>query len=214
MKKIALLIVALLIGVGQTSAQFKEFGLKAGIKANGVFSQTEFEDDNGMSLSSYLFNAFARFELTKEWNVELSLGYGKLSGDDFNDVLGKKGTGEYSTSIIPIEAKILYAPWDLENWNPYFYAGIGALNYSVGTKPSVVSKLDVKQDGWTGVIPFGIGTEVKLSEDVVLDLSVGANYTLTDNLNYYKIDVANDAYLNVGAGIAFSQESMSSDKDK
>ena len=215
MKKIALLLlVVILIGAGQTSAQFKEFGLKAGIKANGVLSQTEFEDNNGMSLSSYLFNAFARFELTRDWNVELSLGYGKLSGDDYNYALGKKGTGEYSTSIVPIEAKILYAPWDLENWNPYFYAGIGALNYSVGTKPSVVSKLTVEAEGWSGVIPFGVGTEVKLSEDVVLDLSIGANYTLTDNLNYYKIDVANDAYFNIGAGIAFSQESMSSDKDK
>lgn len=216
MKKVALLLVLILIGVTQTTAQFKDFGLKAGVRANGVLSQTEFEDpnDNGMSLSSYLFDVFARLELSREWNVELSLGYGNLSGDDFNYTLGKKGTGEYSTSIVPIEAKLLFAPWDLENWNPYVYAGIGLLNYSVGTKPSVVSTLKVEESGMTGVIPFGIGTEIKLADDLILDLNIGARYSLTDNLNYYKIDVANDAYLNIGAGIAYSAESCDTDRDQ
>lgn len=216
MKKTALLLVLILIGVGQISAQFKDFGLKAGVRLNGVLPLTEFEDprDNGMSLSSYLLDAFARLELSREWNVELSLGYGNLSGDDFNYALGKTGTGEYSTSIVPIEAKLLYAPWDLENWNPYIYAGFGLLNYSVGTKPGVVSKLKVDESGMTGVIPFGLGTEVKLSEELILDLNIGARYSLTDNLNYYKIDVANDAYISVGAGIAYSAESCDTDKDK
>jgi len=210
----AVFVLLLILTTISTNAQFKDFGLKAGIKANGVLTADEFSDDNGMSLSSYLFNGFLRFELNHDWNVELSLGYGNLKGDDYNHILGKKGTGSFSTSIVPIEAKILYAPWNLENWNPYFYAGLGALNYSVGTKPSVASPNPVKLDGWTGVIPFGVGTEVKLSEEVILDLSAGINYSLTDNLNYYKIDDYNDAYINLGVGIAYSQESMSSDKDK
>ncbi len=216
MKKIALLLVLALIGTGQLSAQFKEFSLKAGVRVNGVLPLTEFEDprDNGIALSSYLLDAFARLELSKEWNVELSLGYGNLTGDDFNYILGKKGTGEYSTSIIPIEAKLLYAPWELEKWNPYFYAGLGLLNYSVNTKPKVVSKLVVEESGMTGVIPFGIGTEVKLSEEMILDLNLGVRYSLTDNLNHYKIDVANDAYISIGAGIAYSAESCNTDKDK
>lgn len=217
MTKSTKIILALLIVVFatiNTSAQFKEFGLKAGIKANAAMPLTEFENDNGVALGSYLFNGFMRFELSKDWNVELSLGYGNLSGDDFNYTTMKKGTGEYSTSIIPIEAKLLYAPWDLENWNPYFYAGFGGLSYSVGTKPSVVSTKSVEASGFTGVIPFGVGTEIKLSDEVIMDVSAGINYSLTDNLNYFKIDEYNDAYLNFGVGVAYSQESMSSDKDK
>ncbi|MFZ5947615.1 MAG: DUF6089 family protein [Stygiobacter sp.] len=207
------LILLLILSTITINAQFKDFGLKAGIKANGAIASDEFSDDNGMSLSSYLFNGFLRFELNHDWNVELSLGYGNLKGDDFNHVLGVKGPGSFSTSIVPIEAKILYAPWNLENWNPYFYAGIGGLSYSVGTKPSVKSLSPVNESGFTGVIPFGVGTEVKLSEEVILDLSAGLNYSFTDNLNYYKINDYNDAYINLGVGIAYSQESMNSDKD-
>ncbi len=213
MKNINKVLLLLILLSAVTNAQFKDFGIKAGIKANGAIANNEFSDDNGMSLNSYLFNGFLRFELNHDWNVELSLGYGNLKGDDFNYLLGKKGTGSFSTSIIPIEAKLLYAPWNLENWNPYIYAGFGGLSYSVGTKPSVKSSVAVDESGFTGVIPFGIGTEVKLSEDVILDLSAGLNYSLTDNLNYFKISSYNDAYLNIGAGIAYSQESMNSDKD-
>lgn len=213
MKKTITVFLLLSFFAISANAQFKDFGIKAGIKANGAIANNEFSDDNGMSLNSYLFNGFLRFELNHDWNVELSLGYGNLKGDDFNYTLGKKGTGSFSTSIVPIEAKILYAPWNLEKWNPYFYAGFGGLSYSVGTKPSVKSPKPVEESGFTGVIPFGIGTEVKLSEEVILDLSAGFNYSLTDNLNYFKIDEFNDGYINLGIGIAYSQESMNSDKD-
>ena len=49
-----------------TSAQtslntFKDFGYKGGFQINGALPTTEFEDDNGLSLSSYLFRGFFRF---------------------------------------------------------------------------------------------------------------------------------------------------------
>ena len=210
--KIALLLTIVFLSIN-VNAQFKDFGLKGGVQINGVMPATEFEDDNGLSLKSYLFRGFLRFELSESFNAEVGAGYGKLSGDDFNYITNKKGTGEYSTSIIPIDARLLYTPWNLENWNPYFYAGIGLLNYNVGTKPNVVSPLAVEADGWTAVIPFGIGTEIKLSDEVLLDLSAGVNYSLTENLNFYKIVDLSDGYFNIGTGITFTGESMNSDKD-
>ena len=216
MKKLSLVLFVVFLTFLSTNsfAQFKEFGLKGGIQVNGALSATEFEDDNGIALSSYLFRAFLRFELSKYFNAELGAGYGNLSGDDFNYTTMKKGTGEYSTSIIPIDARLLYTPFDLESWNPYFYAGIGLMNYNVGTKPGVVSPKPVEADGWTAVIPIGLGTEIKLSDEVLLDLSVGLNYSMTENINFYKIDEFNDGYFNIGAGITFTGESMNSDKDK
>lgn len=201
----------MILGVITTSAQFKEFGVKGGIQGNGVLSATEFESDNGLSLSSYLFRAYARFELSKDWNTELNIGLGKLKGD--GGTYYKPGS-VYETTIIPIEARLLYTPFDLENWNPYIYAGIGLLHYNVDTKPLAVSPKPVLDNGWTGVIPFGVGTEVKLSDELALDLSVGANYSLTENLNYYKIEDFNDAYLNLGVGLTYSGESLYSDKDQ
>jgi outer membrane protein OmpA-like peptidoglycan-associated protein len=215
MKKLSLVLMLILFSFisANSYAQFKDFGLKGGIQLNGGLAFSEFEDDNGMSLASYLLRGFLRFELSEQFNAELGVGYGKLNGDDFNYVTMKKGTGEYSTSIIPIDARLLYTPFDFESWNPYFYAGIGLMNYSVGTKPSVVSLKPVEADGWTALVPIGLGTEIKLSDEILLDLSVGFNYSFTDNLNFFKIDEYNDGFFNIGAGISFTGESMNSDKD-
>ena len=196
----------------QTSfSTFKDFGYKGGFQINGVIPTTEFESDNGLSLSSYLFKGFFRFELSHDWQVELNAGYGKLSGDGGNYY---KPSSQYETSIIPIEGRLLYTPFNLENWNPYLYAGIGLLNYNVTKKPLAVSPGPVKDNGWTGVIPFGIGTEVKLSDEIALDLSAGYTISFTENLNYYNIpNTSNDGYINLGIGVSFSNESLNTDKD-
>jgi len=200
-------IIGVNLVIAQTSFNtFKDFGYKGGIQFNGVMPTTEFESDNGFALSSYLFKGFFRFELEKNWQLEANAGFGKLKGDDYN-----KST--YETSIIPIEARLLFTPFELENWNPYFYAGLGLVNYSVTKKPVSVSVLAVEADGWTLGIPVGIGTEVKLSDGVALDLSVGYNWSTTDNYNYYSIKGTNDGYINLGVGLSFSNESLNSDKD-
>jgi len=210
--RIALLLTLVFVSAN-VKAQFKDFGLKGGIQINGVMPVTEFEDDNGLSLKSFLLRGFLRFELSDYFNVEVGAGYGVLKGDDFNYATMTKGTGEYSTSIIPIDARLLLTPFDLEDWNPYAYAGIGLLHYKVDTKPNVISPSAVEDQGWTAVFPLGIGTEIKLSDQVLLDLSAGVNYSLTENLNYFKIVDKSDGYLNFGVGITFTGESCSTDKD-
>lgn len=201
------MLALILAGSVNISAQFKDFGMKGGVQINGVLPVTEFEDDNGLSLSSFLLRGYMRFELSEYFNAEAGIGFGKLSGDDYSG-------GSYETSIIPIEARLLYTPFNLESLNPYVYAGIGALSYNVSKKPiSVTPQLPVESSGWTAVIPFGIGTEIKLTDELALDLSAGVNYSFTENLNYYKIEDLNDGYINLGAGLTFSGESMNSDKD-
>lgn len=211
---ILLFVILSAAGVSaQTSFNsFKDFGYKGGFQINAVLPTTEFESDNGLSLSSYLFKGFFRFELSNDWQTEVSAGYGKLSGDGGTYY---KPTSLYETSIIPIEARLLYTPFNLEGWNPYFYAGIGLINYNVTKKPVAVSPTVVNDNGWTGVIPFGIGTEIKLADEIALDVSVGYNYSLTENLNFYQIgSTYNDGYISLGVGLSFSNESLNSDKDK
>ena len=63
------------------------------------------------------------------------------------------------------------------------------MNYNVKNVPadSLIPQYDVKESGWAGIIPVGIGTEVKLSDNVLLDISGGATYTTTDLLNNFVI---------------------------
>jgi outer membrane protein OmpA-like peptidoglycan-associated protein len=215
MKKLkpTFIVFLILFTYVRMNAQFKDFGIKGGLQTNGVLSLTEFEDDNGFALASYLFRAFLRLELSNSFNAELGAGYGMLNGDDFNYSSMKKGTGEYSTKIIPIDARLLITPWDLENWNPYLYGGIGLVHYSVNTKPSVTSIIKVEESGWTAIIPFGIGAEIKLNESFLLDLSAGFNYSLTDNFNYFSIDEFHDTYFNIGIGITIAGGNSKLDKD-
>lgn len=206
-------VLLLILFSANVYAQFKGFGLKGGFQINAVLPATEFEDDNGMSLSSYLVRGFLRYELSDYFNVEAGVGYGNMKDDDYNYTTMARGTGEYSTAIVPLDIRLLITPFDLETLNPYFYAGFGALYYNVNIKPKTVSTAAVEPSGWTGVFPVGIGTEIKLSDETLLDISAGVSLTLSENLNYFKITDFNDAYFNVGIGLTFTNESMDSDKD-
>jgi outer membrane protein OmpA-like peptidoglycan-associated protein len=208
-KIVNLFLILFLFGMISTNAQsvFKDFGWKGGLRLNGVLPVNEFSDDNGISLNSFIVDGYLRYELSNDWNLELNGGYGKMKGDDYNN-------SEFKTTIVPIELRLLYTPFDIENWNPYFYAGFGGLYYHIDTFP--VSKSPVPlthQYNWTGVIPVGVGTEIKLADEIFLDISAGINYSLTDNLNGFIIDKFNDGYINVGLGITFSNESLNTDKD-
>ncbi len=210
--KLYLLFFIALIASMSTFGQstLKDFGYKGGLQINGLMPTTEFEDDNGLSLSSFLVRGFFRYELSKNFQTEFGLGIGKYSGD--GGTYYKPGS-KYSSTIIPIDARLLYTPWELENWNPYLYAGLGLLSYNVTEKPLAASVLSVSESGITGSIPFGIGTEIKLSDEVALDVSAGYAFTFTDNLNYYSIKGTNDGYVNIGVGLSLSNESLNTDKD-
>lgn len=195
------------VGVSKISAQFKDFGLKGGLQFNGIMAATEFEDRNGLALSSYSIRGFLRFELSDLFNGEIGTAYAKFKGDDYNN-------GTYESTSIPIDLRLLITPFDLESFNPYFYVGAGVMYLTVDQYPiSVAVQGDGGHDNWFMHFPAGIGTEIKLSDEWLLDLSVGATYTTTERLNGYKIEDFNDAWFNAGIGITYTGESMNSDKD-
>lgn len=206
LNRVVFIFLLMTISSFAISAQsaFKGFGYKGGFQFNGAIANTEFESDNGMALKSYILKGFLRFELSNYWQLEINGGYGRLIGDGGNYY---PPSSYYKTAIIPIELRALYTPFDLENWNPYFYLGFGALNYYVLDQPAAKSPNTVDGSGMTGVIPIGIGTEIKLSNSVALDVSAGYNLSLTDNLNYYKIKTMTDGYISFGLGLSFSGKS-------
>lgn len=207
------LLLTLAFAFINVNAQFRDYGFKLGLQFNGVMPLTEFESDNGLGMKSYLARGFVRLELFSGVNAELGAGWGNLQGDEFDYALGKIGPGSYSTSIIPIDLRIVITPIDAETWNPYLYAGAGIMNYNVGILPTNPSPENVASQGWATIFPAGVGTEILIAEGLILDLSAGATYTVADALNAFKIGDMNDAYINIGAGIIFTGENMDSDDD-
>jgi outer membrane protein OmpA-like peptidoglycan-associated protein/opacity protein-like surface antigen len=198
-------VLSFLFLSGTSNAQFKDYNWKAGLQINNMLPMNEFSLSNGFRLSP-LGRGYIRYELSHDWSLEGGIGFGIYQGvDDKGD--------DYSTTILPIDARILYTPFDMEKINPYFFAGFGALNFNASTKTTMKSPASVEESGWTGVIPVGAGLEFNVGESLILDLSASFNYTLSDDVNYYKIVDMNDAYINVGLGLTFLGDDGNTDRD-
>ena len=190
MRKLLILSALALIFSSNGYAQFKDYNIKGGLQFVPMMPFSEFD-----SRFSFMGRAFVDFELNRTFAIELGGGYGKYETDDtFNkhehgsggnvktDASESEDAHKVKTDIIPIDARLKITPWSdtKSSWNPYFYVGAGLLNYSVKETPSteVSPQYAEKSEGWTGIIPAGIGTEVKLSKNVLLDLHIGATYCL------------------------------------
>ena len=136
------------------------------------------------------------FPLAGNFQMDAGAGYGSLAGIDFS-------RQNYRTEIIPLDVRLLFSPVESDSWKPYLYAGAGVFNYRVTSLPASVSPNPVDASGTTGTIPAGVGAEFRLSDGLSLDLSGGVNYSLTDNLNYYKVGDPNDAYYTAGLALIF-----------
>lgn len=224
MKKITylLILLAIVFTTVPSQAQFKDWGTKFGLRGSVLFPENEFanlgfggNDDFSFDWFefSYLGEAFFGFELTKSLELQLSGGYGKYT----SKAMFGEGTdfGKYETTIIPISLRFRVSPWDLKGWNPYFYVGGGVVNFTIDTKPGVVSGKPIEEDGWVAIIPAGIGAEFALSERVLLDFSVGGAMTSSYDIDGYRSgeDEIWDSYLNAGLGLTFTGENCKADKD-
>ena len=198
-----------------TNAQFKSYKIKGGLKYEQLIPLSEYN-----ASYSFLGKGFLGFELTPALCLQVEAGYGQFKTEDnYNRLNGTydsntdtegnnlQGT-KVKSNLIPIDIILKISPWSktAKNWNPYFYFGGGATYYSTDNSPySTFSKNYVSEDksGWAGIFPAGVGTEVRLSDNVLLDFNMGAMYTTTDLLNHFVVPDFNDATANVGLGITF-----------
>lgn len=215
-----LFVFIVLIFSETANAQFNEYSTKIGLQFQGLLPDTEFEKEFKVSSAdfkfSYLGRLFLRFELLKQLiEAEIGAGYGSLAGVDFKN-------SEYKTDIIPFDLRFLLSPFNFKAINPYAYGGIGVLRYKIQTLPSSKSpnQKDLKTSEWSPFAPVGGGVEIKLSDNMVLDLSAGYTFAFTDNLNYYNnLDVysgfstVNDGYYNVALGLTLVNGSGNTDED-
>ncbi|MCX6148985.1 MAG: DUF6089 family protein [Ignavibacteriales bacterium] len=214
MRKIFLITVILFsfIATLSTYGQFGSKGLKVGLQANYLYPRNDFDNDDGIKLA-WLLRGFIRADLVKGLQVEFGAGLGKYSGlanyynhDDPKDY--------YSTRIIPIDFRFIISPWERESYNPYIFAGVGALQYDKLTNElRFKSPQTIENTGWTAVVPAGLGVQFKVSESFALDMSAAVNLTLTDNLDYFKKNDNKDFYYTAGIGLFYFGSNANADDD-
>ncbi len=190
-------------------AQLNEYSYKAGLQFHMLLMDGDFSHDEGYKFSP-MVRAFGRYELSPKFDLEAGLGVGLLRGKD-------RIKDYYEIRVIPVDARVLFSPIQDERFNPYIYLGLGLTHFDVTNKPQSVNKVKslrkfkpTKSYGWTVSVPFGIGTEIAVSESFLADVSLGYTYNFQDRMDYYnnyKFDekiTNNDGYLNFGVGLAYS----------
>ncbi|HSW55746.1 MAG TPA: OmpA family protein [Ignavibacteriaceae bacterium] len=226
MKNILIILVLILFVLTSipSNAQFKDWDTKIGLRGNLLFPENEFANfgfggNNNMSFDWFNFSslgeAFLGIRATKVLELQLNIGYGIYAGKAyFNDP--NISYGEYKTTIIPVNLRFRLNPWDNEKWNPYFYFGGGLMSYDLKTRPSEdLSGVPTNDAGWFGIIPLGIGAEFTLSDNLLLDFSIGGALSTGFDLEGYRSgsDQIWDSYFNIGVGLTLISESCSSDRD-
>lgn len=226
MKKVPLIIILLAIVLinAPSYTQFKDWDTKVGLRGSILMPENEFANfgfsgNDDMSFDwykfSYLWEAFFGFGITRALELQLTLGYGIYSGKAyFGDP--QLTYGEYKTTIIPANLRLRVSPWDMETWNPYLYIGAGVMSFDLTTKPSGIPGGEPTKDaGWSGILPLGIGTEFALSDNVLLDFSIGGGFSTSFDINGYNSGTSQtwDSYLNAGIGLTLMSESCNSDRD-
>jgi outer membrane protein OmpA-like peptidoglycan-associated protein len=223
MKRILVLFVLVLLNV-QSYSQFKDWGAKFGLRGSLLFPENEysnlgFSGNDNLSFDWYetsvLGEVFFGVELSNYFEVLLSAGYGYYSGR----AVFAEGTdyGLYKSMILPVTMTVRVSPFDLSSWNPYFFAGGGMMRYDIDKYPGIVSPVPVKSEGWVAHLPAGIGAEFFLSNELLLDFSIGGAFGSTWDLDAYSSNDNRsvwDAYLNTSLGLSFTWENCQSDVDE
>ena len=205
--KILLLFIFLILFTINLRAQFKDYTVKGGIQYNQLYTFSEYSNRY-----SFLGRGYVAFEITNVFAVEIGGGYGqyKTNDDVHTPLVSTSSNHLVKTDIIPVDARLRIAPIPSINWNPYFYLGTGFMKYNVKEVPDDIPIIDYssKAHGWTQIITLGIGTETRLSSYTMLDISLGATYPFTDQLNNFIDGSWQDAYANLSIGLTFAGNNL------
>jgi hypothetical protein len=212
----------IIVGVGPT--QF--FGDVGGYTQGKNFAGLK---DISFTQSSYNVNLGLNYRATRRFTMRYNLSYGSLRASDV------KGSNEdrgfvVTTSILEpavigqfyfsrkrsersfVMEKRTGGPFVdfFKAMNFYAFAGAGGLHYNV--KPN--DKLQVRTsvtNGWTAVIPVGIGGSIFYTPNLCFGFEFGGRYAFTDKLDGYtsQYSNSNDVYYFLNFTIGFRLKSTS-----
>jgi hypothetical protein len=92
------------------------------------------------------------------------------------------GPDDYRTQIIAPDLRFRFSPLTTLIWYPYLYAGAGMAIYKVLQVPPAASP----EASLSNAAPFftvGVGISHQISENIGIDLNIGAAVALSDDIN-------------------------------
>ena len=212
MKKLTVLMFIFLVSV-TTYAQFKDYRVKGGLQYNMISPSGELDKN----LSSFWIRGFLAIELGKYIDVELGGGFMKWKQkDQYNNTTD----ANLEVDMIPIDVRLRFEPFapKMKSVNPYFYIGGGVVNHKLKKNPTATTYShpydSTELDGWVGYFPAGLGLEVKLSSQFLLDLSVGTAMTMSDKINNIIVGDPKDGWFNYGLGLVVTGKGGKTDSDR
>jgi hypothetical protein len=159
-------------------------------------------------------NVSAKYRIAQDINIRLSLSTGLLHA---TDARGSNEARGFESSTTIFEPSLLGEYYFIKNSNEnsylftkgqkpgfgglirsldfYVFTGIGGLVYSVNPNDKLAS-LASKTNGFTAVIPLGIGATLVYSSNLNFGIELGGRYTFSDNLDGYtsQYSSSNDVY--------------------
>lgn len=150
------------------------------VAAFGMYNQTQAQYETvvhawGFSVGGAHGTNFGPDEWAVEYRgyLQHELIYPMLSGQVGLGYTNLKGTNSYTASTGMADFRLLYTPFSMTNFDPYFYAGFGVTKRFYSNSSSA----------FLGLVPFGIGVQTRISPSTLLTLSGGYNLSLSDKLD-------------------------------
>jgi len=197
------ILVLIFFWSGSASAQFEYPGTSLGITGGGTVPHSDDMFDRTLDVQG---RVFLRFGLGRRLQTEVGAGTLRISGRDYST------QQFYRTYAHPIDLRLIYSPFNLRMYNPFFYIGGGALAWGGDVTPSNPSP-GVQKSGWTPFVPAGAGVQIRLTDFIALEVGGGYSYTFTDDIEGL-VGRRKDAYWSFALGVTLIGESDDADPDE
>jgi len=214
MKKQILMAAVLTVLFSYTAfPQFKDYSLKLGLQGSYLLVANEYtEEEYNPSL---LFRPHVEFPLSTIFDLGVGIGFGWNTGEDYTK-------DKYLTYFYPVDVRLVVNPlrgMDNLKVNPYLYVGGGLAYWDNTNKPAHPVNPPSDNSGIAGIGVAGLGVEIALSSNFLLDVTGGFNMFSNDDINGDATNLQDktlhdyDRYFNIGLGVSYVFGSCHTDED-
>lgn len=183
--------IALALAVVRSPGQEERSRVGVGASFGDTYPVTDLKNPKDASLARLFF----RYYPVPQAAIETGVGLGTLEA-------GSSSPGYFSTSIYPVDARLLVLPIQNGKLQPFFFGGVGLLIFN--PKDQNGNNLPGNAAGaystTTTYFPLGLGAQFQVSDNTTVGLSGAYNKTGSPNLGD-ATSAQNDAFWSISINV-------------